>query len=56
MFANVLLAGIVLVGAVAGSLIGRAVDGDWGPLVGAGVGVAGGVAVAVALHRRRRRG
>lgn len=53
MFFNVLLASIVLVGAVAGSLIGRAADDGWGPLVGAAVGLAGGVVVAVALHRRR---
>ncbi len=53
MFRNVLLATIVLVGAVLGSLIGRAVHDEWGPLVGAVLGLACGVVTAVALHRRR---
>lgn len=53
MFHNVLLACIVLAGAVVGSLAGRAVDHEWGALVGAGLGLLGGVAAAVALHRRR---
>jgi len=53
MFHNVLLACIVLVGAVAGSLVGRAVDEDWGALIGAAVGLHLGVIVAVVIHRRR---
>ncbi len=51
---NVLLACIVLAGAVIGSLIGRAVDDEWGALIGAAVGLLGGVAAAVGLHRRRK--
>jgi uncharacterized protein (DUF952 family) len=53
MFRNVLLATIVLVAAVGGSLAGRAIDDDLGPLVGAITGLAIGVAAAVALRRRR---
>jgi uncharacterized protein (DUF952 family) len=53
MFRNVLLATIVLIGAVAGSLVGRAISDEWGPLVGATIGLAGGVAAAVVLHGRR---
>ena len=52
MFHNVLLATIVLLGAVAGSVIGRALNDEWGPLIGATVGLASGVAAAVALHGR----
>ena len=55
MFRNVLLATVVLVGAVVGSLIGRAVHDEWGPMVGAIIGLAGGVAAAFALHGRRGR-
>lgn len=54
MFRNVLLATIVLAGAVAGSLTGRAVHDDWGPLIGATLGLAGGVTAAALLHGRRR--
>ena len=53
MFHNVLLACVVLAGLVIGSLVGRAVDGDWGALIGAAAGLVGGVAAAVRLHRRR---
>jgi len=53
MFPNVLLACIVLAGAVIGSLLGRAIDDEWGALVGATAGLLGGVAAAVGLHRRR---
>jgi uncharacterized protein (DUF952 family) len=53
MFRNVLLATLVLFAAVAGSLVGRVVDDEWGPLVGALAGLLSGVAAAVALHRRR---
>lgn len=55
MFHNVLLATVVLVGAVVGSLIGRTVHDEWGPLTGAIIGLAGGVAAALALHGRRGR-
>ena len=54
MFHNVLLACIVLAGAVIGSLLGRAIDDEWGALVGATAGLLGGVAAAVGLHRRRQ--
>jgi uncharacterized protein (DUF952 family) len=54
MFFNVLLATIVLAGVVAGSLIGKAINDEWGPLVGATIGLAGGIAAAVAVHGRRR--
>lgn len=53
MFHNVLLACIVLAGAVAGSLVGRAFDDEWGALIGAGFGLHLGVVAAVAVHRRR---
>ena len=53
MFFNVLLASIVLIGSVIGSLVGNAVHEEWGPAVGAPVGLLLGVAAAVALHRRR---
>ncbi len=53
MFHNVLLATIILVAVVAGSLIGQAVHDDWGPLVGATLGLAGGVVAAIVLHGRR---
>jgi uncharacterized protein (DUF952 family) len=53
MFHNVVLACIVLAGAVVGSLVGRAIHDEWGPLVGALVGLASGLSAAVALHRRR---
>jgi uncharacterized protein (DUF952 family) len=56
MFHNVLLACVVLAGLVIGSLVGRAVDGDWGALIGAAAGLVGGVAAAVSLHRRRDSG
>jgi uncharacterized protein (DUF952 family) len=53
MFHNVLLACVVLAGLVLGSLVGRAVGGDWGALIGMAAGLVGGVAAAVNLHRRR---
>jgi uncharacterized protein (DUF952 family) len=53
LFHNVLLACVVLAGVVIGSLVGRAVDDDWGALIGATAGLVGGVAAAVSLHRRR---
>jgi len=52
MFHNVLLACIVLAGAVVGSLVGRAFDDDWGALIGAAVGLHVGVMAAVVVHRR----
>ena len=53
MFHNVLLACIVLAGAVSGSLVGRVFDDDWGALIGAGFGLQLGVVAAVVIHRRR---
>jgi uncharacterized protein (DUF952 family) len=52
-FFNVLLASIVLVGSVIGSVLGNAVHDEWGPAVGAAGGLLLGIAGAVALHRRR---
>jgi len=53
LFHNVLLASIVLAGTVIGSLVGRAAGDGWAPVVGAVLGLAVGVIVAVGLHRRR---
>jgi uncharacterized protein (DUF952 family) len=52
MFRNVLLACIALAGSVIGSLVGRAVEEEWGPLLGATAGLGLGVVGAVAVHRR----
>ena len=53
MFHNVVLATLVLLGAVGGSLLGRAANEEWGPLIGATLGLAAGVAAAVTIHGRR---
>jgi uncharacterized protein (DUF952 family) len=53
MFFNVLLASIVLVASVIGSVLGRAVHEDWGTPIGATAGLLLGVVAAVAAHRRR---
>jgi len=37
----------------AGSLVGRSIDADWGDLVGAVVGLAVGIVLAVLVLRRR---
>ncbi|NYJ02042.1 uncharacterized protein (DUF952 family) [Nocardioides thalensis] len=52
MFANVLVAAVVLVCTVAGAAVGYT-QGDTGGLVGAGVGLAVGVVAGVWLHARR---
>jgi uncharacterized protein (DUF952 family) len=46
-------ASVVLVFFVAATLVGRATGADWGPLLGALVGLVVGGAVAWFLHRRR---
>jgi uncharacterized protein (DUF952 family) len=53
MFHNLLLASLVMACVAAGALAGRAVNDEWGALVGIALGVAVGVPTAVLVHRRR---
>ncbi len=52
-FHQVLLASVVLAVVVAGTLVGQAAFGEWGPLTGAAVGLVLGVLAAREISRRR---
>lgn len=52
-FHQVLLASVVLAVVVAGTLVGQATFGEWGPLTGAAVGLVLGVLAAREISRRR---
>ena len=52
-FHNLLLACLVMACVAVGALAGRAVDEEWGALVGTAVGAAVGVPLAMLVHRRR---
>lgn len=54
MFRNVLVASLVLAFVVVATLLGLAVDDDWGPLTGAVLGLALGVAVVRRVFYRTR--
>lgn len=53
MFRNVLLASALLAVVVAGALVGRAIDPDWGALTGTAVALTVGIPAMVVLGRRR---
>ena len=54
MVRNALLVLLVMAAVAVGTLIGKAVDDDWGVLVGTGAGLAVGVWLAVVISRRSR--
>lgn len=53
MFRNVVVAIVVMVTAIAGAWIGQAIEDEWGPFVGAIVGLGVGVLVGRRVVRRR---
>lgn len=55
LFANLMLACLVLAVTVAGTLAGLGIGGDWTPIIGAGVGLLLGIALAILISRRRKR-